>query len=120
MDEYPMIFVGRDTRWEPLEGCDAPEGLIAEVRSVPGNVVAWGHSRSEALSRLEEALNFFYLQAGGRETWYQQALESMTEEDREEASMLASIIFWNQKKNRELREARKPVVVVDEQELCPA
>jgi len=91
----PIIFVKRQVKWLALKGAEfAMPSAIVEIRSIPGNVVAWGADDKEATERILEALNVQFVASDSKEEWFQSAFKAMTSADRAEAVALANHIYW--------------------------
>jgi hypothetical protein len=67
-----------------LEGQEAPEGRVCELRALPGNLVAWGSTPGEAVSKLQRTLELAFDHAGSAEKWYAGAQEQMSPKDRKD------------------------------------
>ena len=86
MTQGPLrfVFVGGTRPWKPLEGHDVPSGTVCELRSLPGNLVAWGNTTEEAVRRLQSTIDFTLNRANSPEEWFDCAYAGMTEKDSKE------------------------------------
>ena len=52
-----FLFTGIKSSWQALNGHQAPDGDLWEIRSLPGGHTAWGASLDEATKRLQRTID---------------------------------------------------------------
>lgn len=83
--ECPFVFEHWSRPWRPLDGQRPPSGTCHLVRSVPGDLVAAGRSKYEAVRRLADMLRVeIRLHRAGPTAWFSEACAKLDEDDRED------------------------------------
>ncbi len=77
-----FVFLGLERAWDHVLGAKKqPEGQLFVYRALPGNVVAWGSNREEAVRRLREAVDFSMATAESPDAWYEGAVKRLSADD---------------------------------------
>lgn len=94
--EFKVVYVTRDMPWRDPRDPAAPMGRLFEIRTVPGNVVAWGRDPREAKIRMKEVLDRLKADAGGEEAWVVSALHRALKvpQDRADVQRFGALAFW--------------------------
>ena len=76
-----FVFVGLSRPWTTLVGSTTPGGSVVELRSLPGDLSAWGDTLDEAMKRLQLTVDaaIAHANAAGQTDleWYQSAFKRM-------------------------------------------
>lgn len=100
-----FAFLGVERNWEHVLGlpeAEQPSGRVFVYRALPGNQYAWGHTREEAVQRLQVAIEFAMSQAESPDAWYREAAYSLKPED--EAELQKTVAETYRDGNVHLRE----------------
>lgn len=116
-DVLCFVFLGWERDWEHvlgLEDSEQPQGRVFVYRALPGNVVAWGNTRDEAVVRLRDAVEVAMTESATPEDWYREAACQLTEEDlKEQLRVFGEVWKGRGVKCKELLFADRPGVVFD-------
>lgn len=82
--EFRFLFLGLERDWNTYEGDAPPEGRVFVYRSLPGNLLAWGSSREQAVLRLRRAVELAMTTAASPDEWYKTARAQMSAKEIED------------------------------------
>lgn len=72
-----FLFLFRERQFKPLPGLSEPSGPVCVMRSMPGNVWAWGPDRETVTRRLQSKLEAEFKKRNSPEAWYAEQLENL-------------------------------------------
>ena len=77
---YRFLFYGRE---RPVRACGGgdEQGVVCELRSLPGKLVTWAPTFEEAVALMKRRLENAFEREGGLQPWYAAASEAMSQDD---------------------------------------
>lgn len=77
-----FVFLGWERDWNPMKDHEGLTGRVCELRSIPGDLVAWAPTVEEAEERLQDLLELAFKKAGSPSVWYGPEFNRLSDEDR--------------------------------------